>query len=241
MTQTVGFIDKFGEDPTVGTSAFVDIRGGNVNKVYLTSAETMTIVSDDSLDDAGNAAGNAHKMVIQGLDANWVEASEEITLDGQTPVVTTSTWMRVNRMYITDIGTAAEGTNKGLITCTQTTSGNLECEILALEGQSFDAEWTVPLNQIAKVKYYWTNIGKGDDAIIRFETRENGKAWRTRAEVKIFENEIRHDFGASITVPAKGDIKVVGKAVTAQSAISAGFFLEQIDVSGSPTPAAPQA
>jgi hypothetical protein len=52
MVQTVGFVDKFGEDPSVGTSAFVDIRGEDANKVYLTSAETMTVVSDDALDDA---------------------------------------------------------------------------------------------------------------------------------------------------------------------------------------------
>jgi hypothetical protein len=32
MVQTVGFVDKFGEDPSVGTSAFVDIRGENANK-----------------------------------------------------------------------------------------------------------------------------------------------------------------------------------------------------------------
>ncbi len=240
MTKAAGFIDKFGEDPSVGTSSFVDIRGGNINKVYLTTAETMTIVSGNALDDAGNSAGNAHKMMIQGLDSNWDYQEEEVTLDGTTPIITTSMWLRVNRMFITDIGTAIEGTNKGDITCTQTTSSNLECEILADEGQSFDAEWTVPRNRVFKIYYFWANIGKNDDAIIRFETREFEKAWRTRTEVKIYQAEIKHDFGHSVTVNEKADIKVVGKSVTSTSAISAGFFGELIDTSGSPSPNTPQ-
>jgi hypothetical protein len=201
----------------------------------------MTVASDDALDDAGTAAGGAHTIVLQGLDANWDEQEETVTMDGTNGVVTSKTWIRVNRLFVDEIGTHSSGTNVGVITCTQTSSGNIEVEILAGVGQSFNAEWTVPLNQIAKIKYFWANIGKNEDAIIRFITRENGKAWRTRTEIKLYQNELKHGFGASITCPAKSDIKVQAKALTGSGiAISAGFFLEKLDVSNPPTASAPQ-
>jgi hypothetical protein len=239
MTQTVGFIDQFGKNDDVPTTG-EDVRGTGVDKVYLTSAETMSIVSGDALDDAGTAAGGAHKIVIVGLDSNWDLQEEEVTMDGQTPVVTTTTWFRVNRAYVTDIGTHASGTNVGAITITQGTSGNVECTIIAGEGQSQEAEWTVPRNRVLKIQYFWTNIGKSDDATVHFVTREFGKAWRIRTELKLYQNELRHEFGHTITVPAKSDVKVRALARAGTIVVSAGFFGEILDVSGSPPPVAPQ-
>jgi hypothetical protein len=233
----LGYIDKFGEDPDI-TTAWEDVRGGSANKVYLTSAETMTIVSGDALDDAGTAAGGAHKIVIEGLDANWTEQSETITMDGTDAVVTTTTWLRVNRAYVTDIGTHSSGTNVGTITVTQTTSGNLETSILAAKGQSTDAEWTVPASHTFSLDYFWANIGKNDDAQIHIMTREFGKAWRVRTEIKLYQSEIQHSFGTSLNITEKSDIKIQAKAGTGNIVVSAGFFGGFVNNSNV-TPAAP--
>lgn len=219
----LGYVDKFGENADITTS-YEDVRGASANKVYLTSAETMTIVSGDALDDADTAAGGAHKIVLEGLDADWVEQSEEVTMDGTDAVVTSNTWMRVNRMYVTDIGTHASGTNVGLITATQTASGNVECSIVATKGQSTDAEWTVPASHTASIYYFWANIGKNDDAQIHLMTREFGKAWRIRTETKLYQNEIKHDFGTHIQLGEKSDVKIQAIAGTGNIVVSAGFF-----------------
>ena len=66
------------------------------------AALAMTVSSSDANDDA--AGTGARTVVIQGLDADYNEVSETVTLDGQTAVTMTVEMIRVNYMYVASAG-----------------------------------------------------------------------------------------------------------------------------------------
>lgn len=56
-----------------------------------TTASTLTVVSSSTNDDSGGTGANT--IYIIGIDANRDAQEELITMDGTTPVVTTTTWL----------------------------------------------------------------------------------------------------------------------------------------------------
>jgi hypothetical protein len=66
------------------------------------SAIQMT-VSSTSANDTSNGTG-ARTVVVQGLDANYNEVTETVTMDGQTAVTMTASLLRVNYAYVATAG-----------------------------------------------------------------------------------------------------------------------------------------
>lgn len=60
-------------------------------------------VSSTSANDTSAGTG-ARTVVIQGLDANYVEISETVTLNGQTEVLTAQSFFRINYAYVATAG-----------------------------------------------------------------------------------------------------------------------------------------
>lgn len=83
--------------------------GGTVS--YISAAGTMN-VSSSSTDDAAAGTG-ARTIVIQGLDANYNEISETLTLNGQNTVVTTKSYLHINYAYVATAGSGNQ--NAGII------------------------------------------------------------------------------------------------------------------------------
>lgn len=114
--------------------------------IFPTVAETFDVVSADAADDAAGAGGR--KVLIAGLDANFQEVSEEITMDGLTPVTTLQEFIRITRAYVTDCGTYG-GTNAGIITISGTDSGNNYGFLETEEAQTQNTQYCVPAGKTA--------------------------------------------------------------------------------------------
>jgi hypothetical protein len=69
---------------------------------YPSAAVTMTVSSDSASDTS--AGIGARTVLIEGLDANYIEISDTITLNGQTGVNTPRPYLRVNRMIVLTAG-----------------------------------------------------------------------------------------------------------------------------------------
>lgn len=67
--------------------------------VYPTSAEQMKVSSSSANDTA--AGTGARTITITGLDASWNEISEVVTMNGQTAVLTTNSFLRINGLSVT--------------------------------------------------------------------------------------------------------------------------------------------
>lgn len=88
---------------------------------YLTSGETITIVSASAADDGDPAGTGVNSIVVYGVDENWDTVIETFTMDGITPVISTSQWIGINRVAVFLSGSG--NTNAGDITVTATNSG----------------------------------------------------------------------------------------------------------------------
>lgn len=101
---------KFGYNPDVnGDEETVWEQGGYYP--WLDSAVTM-FVSSTSVNDTSGGSG-ANTILIQGLDENYIEIEETITLNGQTQVTTQLSYLRVYRAFVTLAGSS--GTSGGII------------------------------------------------------------------------------------------------------------------------------
>ena len=78
---------------------------------YPAAALQMT-VSSSSANDTSAGTG-ARTVLITGLDANYAIITETVTLNGQTAVTTTNSFLRINSMLVTTAGTGLA--NAGII------------------------------------------------------------------------------------------------------------------------------
>lgn len=69
----------------------------------LPAAALQMKVSSSSANDTSNGTG-ARTVFLEGLDASYEEISETITLNGQTEVLTTQSFLHINNAYVATAG-----------------------------------------------------------------------------------------------------------------------------------------
>ena len=101
---------QFGINTNVGTSNETVWIGSNAY-AFPTDAAVMKISSSSTDDDA--AGTGARTVLVDGLNASYERVTEVVSLDGQTQVDTTNTYIRVNKMTVLTAGSG--GTSVGNI------------------------------------------------------------------------------------------------------------------------------
>ena len=157
--------NKFGynNDLDIGTEV-VASWGGTFTP--LTTATTLTISSTDGDDTDGGTGCNS--IVVYGIDENRDAQIEVVTLDGTNNVVTTSTWLGINRIAMFLCGTSQ--VNEGTINITATTGGSQMAQMPLNEGVSQQCIFHVPRNYTFVSKWLWVNvINRGKNATLTFK------------------------------------------------------------------------
>ncbi len=95
--------NKFGYNTTVGTGVEVVASWGGTFSP-MTTARTLSFVSTSANDITSSGTG-ARNVVVYGIDANRRAQIVVVQMNGLTPVVTTETWLGVNRISIGLSGT----------------------------------------------------------------------------------------------------------------------------------------
>jgi len=140
---------KFGYNTDVDTGAAEVLAAFGGTFTPRTTATTLSIVSSSTADDSGSTGATG--IVVYGVDANWDSQVEVVTMDGQTPVVTTSTWIGINRIAIFAAGDGM--TNAGTITITAVTGGATMATMPAGEGTSQQVIFHVPADGQALIDH----------------------------------------------------------------------------------------
>jgi len=206
---------KFGmnDDVDSGGDELVWPPGGL--KTYPTTAGVASIVSDSTDDDF--AGTGARTLTVLGLDSNYDEVSETVQMDGTVPVVTTQTFLRLNRAFVQYVGTNS-GTNIGNISIS--VGGALQAYVEVGEGQSHQCEWTVPADHIYMIDVYSIVSGKlGSTDVMDFQGQirvydedaplsDPYQAWRTISDIYMPEG-VRDSTNGVEVFPAKTDIRVI--------------------------------
>jgi len=196
--------------------AITDLADGRYP--FPTGAETLSVVSDSDDDDKDAGVG-ARSVTIEGLDTNYEILKETIELEGQVPVTTLGSFLRVQRAYIATAG--VNNINDGDITISNSTDDI--ALILAEEGTTLMAIYTVPLGYTGYlIKFDAASAGLVTVAV-RMRIRETGKPWRTREFFTTRTNSIDLHFEPPLPLPQKTDVEVTGDSFGAPAPISASF------------------
>lgn len=215
-------VNKFGYNESVGTTFenCTDL-GGDQN--YPTAAAVVSVLSA-SADDTSAGTG-ARTVEIQGLDANYDVKTETITMNGTAAVTTTATFIRVFRMRVVTAGSG--GVNAGNITAS--ISSNNVARILASQGQTLMAVYTVPAGKRAYLMKIQGSLSKNQEANIQLRARPSGGGWNVKGLWGTFAATINYDYPIPLQFDSKTDIEVRVKA-GATSEMGAIFDLVLEDI-----------
>lgn len=164
---------QFGINTNVAQSAETVWIGSSVYS-FPTSASVIK-VSSSSADDVATTGTGAWTVLIEGVDANYAAVSETITMNGQTAVNTTNSYLRINKILVLTAGTgnssagtiyAGTGTvNTGVpaVVVNQTGSASNESE---------SAFYTIPAGYTGYIYRYTVSSGNSTaDAYSTFQLR----------------------------------------------------------------------
>ena len=201
---------KFGNNSDIdGSLETIWSQGGLYS--YLAAAAAMK-VSSSSNDDDGAGTG-ARTVTVQGLDGDYNEVSETVTLDGQTEVLTTQTFLRVFRAFVVTAGsggTAAGTIYVGTGTVTSGVPANIYAAIPVGTNQTQMALWTVPAGYTLYITGGTFSAASNNAAqyvLGQFFFRPFGGVFRDVADVTVNSNVFRYDWEIPIAIPEKSDIE----------------------------------
>jgi len=218
---------KFGSRTLVAANtSSTTWEGPTARYVYMSSAQQLK-VSSSSVNDTLAGTG-ARTLFIQGLDANYLEISETINLNGTTVVTTALSYLRIYRAFVLQSGVFGNS-NLGIITITNNAATLTQAIINVDDGQTLMAIWTVPAGKVA----YITNISFSSDtnkgARFSLHTRLNGGliyAWLIKYSAFIFSGNIQAPFNIPLQIPEKTDIEMRVTTPAAAGVTSIGGTFE---------------
>ena len=233
---------KFGNNPTVGNSLETIWAEGGLYS-YL-SAATVLKVSSSSADDTSAGTG-ARTVQLYGLDADYNEINETVTLNGQTAVNTTKEFLRINRMIVRSAGTG--GSNAGVIyagtgTVTAGVPANVYASVNGINGsnQSLMALWTVPAGYTAYLFQYDISNGTTSNtpAVCKLilAVRPYGEVFQSK-DVKSLTTgmHVEETFSIPQKITEKSDIEVRAESSSASVSFDISAALEIVYIQNGDT------
>lgn len=207
-------IFKFGFNGDInGTEETIQDAGGTYT--YPSSALAMTVTTD-----AGTPANdNGVKVTVSGLDENYNEVSEEVTLAGSGTATTTQTFLRVFRAFVS--GSQAPTGNLNI-----TNGGTTYARITLGQNQTLMSVWTVPAGYTA---YFLAgSISLGTANINQYLTarliaRLSGGVFRTQQKVTLDSGSFQQEYVIPLEFPEKTDIEARAVSSGSNNAVAATF------------------
>jgi hypothetical protein len=158
---------KWGVNETVATGTYEDVWAEGGTYPLLQTATTVRIQAGGDVNDTAAGTG-AREITVEGLDENWNEVTETIATAGASASAsTTTTFIRVNRAYVSDCGTFG-GNNTGIIRIEDTAATvGILAHIPAGLGNTFQAIVAVPAGKTVYITKVNTSVGESDSADVR--------------------------------------------------------------------------
>ena len=221
-------LHKFGFNPDIDDALETVWAEGGLYS-YLSAATVLKVSSSSTADTS--AGTGARTVQLYGLDADYNEINETVTLNGQTAVNTTNSFLRINRMVVRTAGTG--GTNAGVIyagtgTVTTGVPANKYATVAIGDGQSLMALWTVPAGFTLYV--YQTDVTVATTqnnkyATISLVARPLGEVFQIKDRFVKAESQTTIEYAFPLKFEEKTDIeyRCIGDSAGADIAISAAI------------------
>ena len=172
------------------------------------SAEVMLEVVSASANDTAAGTG-ARTVSVSGLDKQYSEIAQTVTLNGTTPVALPVPMLRINAMVVMSTGSAC--VNAGDLTLRDAGAGTMRSHIAAGYSISRNAIYTVPAGhtlQITSMVFCINRPTSASDATFATAIRTPGGVIRMPLELSISISPYRHDGEPGITIAEKNDFSL---------------------------------
>ena len=212
------YMHKFGVnyDIDIGIEDVWD--GGGIYGFFPTMRKSLNIVSTSAQD---NPAGTGATVVrIFGLNHRWDMQTENITLNGLTPVNLAKKYIRIFRMWVV----SGNGTNAGIITC-RSLGGTIAAQILTGKGQTLMAIYTVPRRFTAYMTYAYASTGIAKSVDLELFVRPFGGVFLIKNDTELYQNNWERHYHTPFPIAARSDIKFTAEVVNNNMTVAAGFDL----------------
>ena len=200
MVKGASFIHKFGAVPSLATNTTGTVWDKNDTVYPWASWATAGIINVDS-----SSASDINKSItVVGLDANYNQISETITLTTQTNNNSSNSFIRIFRAFVSD-----GETNVGQISVQRDTTD--VAIITAGYGQTLMAVYTVPAGYTGYLYKGTCSAQSGADGTGNMFVRYFGQSsFRIghSFEVSGAGGQYVYDFSFPIPIPEKSDIDV---------------------------------
>jgi len=191
-----------GHTPSLATAG-ADISSIDANYItWPSGAATLSIVSDEAVDDI--AGTGARTIRIYGLDANHDWQFEDLEMDGETPVVTSNTYLRFNMAIITTAGSGNK--NAGEITITH--GSDILGLILVGDSITKGSNFTIPNGYIGYVVKGTFSFSKASAIKGIFKAHPYGAAEYSPFVFNTSSSLYKEDFFLPFPTSAKSDLWV---------------------------------
>ena len=169
---------------------------------------------------AVNASDNGKSIVLVGLDNDYLELSEAVTVSSSTATTTTQSFKRIFRAYVTN----GSDTNVGDIVVQK--GGTTVATIKAGKAQTLMAIYTIPAGKTGYILKGVATCQAGADAtgdmFIRYFGEDSFRVGHS-FEVSGTGGEYLYDFGVPVKIPEKSDIDVRCSVRSNNARVTAAF------------------
>jgi hypothetical protein len=167
------------------------------------------------------------QVTIQGLDTDYAELSETVTLNASGTATTTGNFLRIYRAFVSS-GTAAAGN------ITIANGGTTYAYVSAADQQTLMALWTVPAGYTAYLFQLDTTaftVQNNKVATIRMLTREFNGVLRTQNKFDLFQGSYHQDITCPQPISEKTDIefRAIADSSNADLRVAATFDIIYIE------------
>jgi hypothetical protein len=221
-------VTVFGFNPDVDT-AQVSVWPLPSLITFPAAALQMT-VSSTSANDTSAGTG-ARTIVVQGLDANYNEVSETVTLNGQTAVTMTASLLRVNYAYVLTAGSSNSAEGDIYIGTGTVTAGvpATTYDIIKFDyNNTTTGSYTIPAGYTAYVSQGLFSTGQagGSNQVQgRLLTRGVDNVRRTAAITTINNGVANYVFEYPLAIPQKTTLEATAIGSSSNNACSSMFIL----------------
>jgi len=221
-------VTVFGFNPDVDTTQ-VSVWPLPSLITFPSSALQMT-VSSTSANDTSAGTG-ARTVVVQGLDANYNEVTETVTMNGQTAVTMTTAMLRVNYAYVATAGSGNSAAGDIYIGTGTVTSGvpATPYDIIKFDyNNTTTGSYTVPAGYTAYVSQGLFSAGQagGSNQVQgRLLSRGVDNIRRTAAITSLNNGVANYVFEYPLAIPEKTTLEATAIGSSNNNACSSMFIL----------------
>ncbi|MDC1406046.1 hypothetical protein N8314_00665 [Akkermansiaceae bacterium] len=186
------------------SAAIQGVQDGAEFYQFPESAQRLSVASNSPLDTAGGIG--CTKIIIQGLDQNYKDIIEFVITNGETPVLTTQTFLRVQTATIIDAGSAK--VNVGDIAINMEITNERVGLISAGLGRSVVGNYTVPDSKKFLIRSVYVSTSKGDETEVYYTQRNFGNTAYLSTPAGIIYDSFGQINDVELALPPKCDFSL---------------------------------